>query len=155
VRRAEKELTDRSALDALLLAAPTLFLSLADEGGPYVVPLTFGWDGECLWLHSALEGKKVDLLRQSPLVGFALVAEQELVPGDPACRWTMRYRSVRGKGVAEFITDPDQKVKGLECLMSKFAPGPYHFDEKSLARVLVIRVRITELSAKQSGYSSE
>ena len=153
MRRADRALADPELLDALMRQAPTVFLSMQDESGPYVVPLTFGWDGESLWLHSALEGKKVDLLKKNPEVGFALVAEQELVPGEPACRWTMRYRSVMGKGVADFITDPDQKMKGLECLMSKFTPGPYHFDEKALSHTLVIRVRVTELTGKQLGYS--
>ncbi len=37
--------------------------------------------------------------------------------------------------------------------MSKFTPGPYHFDEKALARTLVIQVRVTELTGKQLGYS--
>ena len=153
MRKADRAITEPELLDALMRQAPTVFLSMQDESGPYVVPLTFGWDGESLWLHSALEGKKADLLKKNPEVGFAVVAEQELVPGEPACRWTMRYRSVMGKGVAEFITDPDQKVKGLECLMSKFTSGPYHFDEKALARTLVIQVRVTELTGKQLGYS--
>jgi nitroimidazol reductase NimA-like FMN-containing flavoprotein (pyridoxamine 5'-phosphate oxidase superfamily) len=58
-----------------------------------------------------------------------------------------------GKGVAELIEDPAEKLAGLECLMSKFTAGPYNFDEKALAHTLVIRVRVTELTGKQLGYS--
>jgi nitroimidazol reductase NimA-like FMN-containing flavoprotein (pyridoxamine 5'-phosphate oxidase superfamily) len=41
---------------------------MVDDGKPYVVALNFGYDREgddlILYLHSAMEGKKIDILKK-------------------------------------------------------------------------------------------
>ncbi len=40
-----------------------------DGGRPYVVPLSYGYDGEAIYAHSG-PGRKLRLMRAQPLVSF-------------------------------------------------------------------------------------
>lgn len=148
MRRAEREITDRAAIVAFLRRHQVLYLALQDESGPYVIPMSYGYDGECLYLHCAAEGRKLDLLAAHPQVAFAIEAEYEVRPAAVACGWGFAYTSVVGAGVAEIVTDDAEKQHGLEVLMSHFTPEPQTYGEGGLAGTTVIRVRITSLSGK-------
>ncbi len=63
MRRKEKQVTGRRAIDAVIRASSVCRLAMSHEDRPYVVPLCFGYDGGTLYFHSALEGKKaLDLI---------------------------------------------------------------------------------------------
>jgi len=139
-------------VEAVLERATLLYLALADGGKPYVVPMNFGYQDGCLFLHSAPEGRKIEALRRNPAVCFAAVAEQEVVPSANACHWSVKYRSVIGWGRASFVEEPGEKARALDTIMRKFAPGPFNYDRKALARTCIIRIRIEKMTGKQAGY---
>jgi nitroimidazol reductase NimA-like FMN-containing flavoprotein (pyridoxamine 5'-phosphate oxidase superfamily) len=145
-------MTDRAQLDDVLRRASVLYLAMLDAGVPYQVPMNFGYDGRALYLHSAGEGLKIDLLRADPRVSFAAVVDDVVIPGEIGCKWSARYRSVLGRGTAAFVTDRAEKIRGLDAALDKFAEGPFAYDEATLARTTVIRIDITEMTGKQAGY---
>ena len=59
LRRADREITDRAALDALLVRADIGHLGLVDAGRPYVVPLNYAYEDGRIYFHSAPEGRKI------------------------------------------------------------------------------------------------
>jgi len=148
MRRADREITDRAAMDDLLRRHQVLYLALPDESAPYVIPITYGYDGECLYLHCAAEGRKIDLMKAHPQVAFAIEAEYTVKPGDVACGWGFDYASVVGEGTAEIIEDHDEKKHGLDVLMRHFTPEPQTYRDGGIEGTTVIRVRITALSGK-------
>ena len=151
MRRADREITDRAVIEALLRRHQVLYLALHDKGAPYVIPMSYGYDGECLYLHCAAEGRKIDLLRAHPQVAFAIEAEYEVKPGEVACGWGFAYASVTGEGVAEIVTDPAEKRHGLDALMSHFTPEPQTYKGGGIEGTTVVRIRITSLTGKASG----
>jgi hypothetical protein len=152
MRRSEREIKDRRQVEAVLERAAVLYLALADGGEPYVVPMNFGYQDGCLFLHSASEGRKIEALRRNPTVCFATVADQEVVPAATACHWSVKYRSVIGWGRASFVEEPGEKERALDTIMRKFAPGLSSYDRKTLARACVIRISIEKMTGKQAGY---
>lgn len=152
MRRQDQEITCRHALDELLRQATVLHLALHDEGRPYVLPLNYGYDGRCLYLHCAPEGRKIDLLRRCPEVAFAVVISQELQPGDTPCAWGLRYQSILGEAQAHFVEAPEEKTYGLDVLMRQHGGEGGDYTPESLQATLVIRLEITSLTGKQSGY---
>ena len=150
MRRSERAITGRAELDAILHGAEVVYLAMTEGGVPYVVPMNFGYDGAALYLHSALEGRKIDILRCQPQVSFAVTADYRSVPADTACGWTARYRSVMGNGTARFLESPEEKALGLDILMAKFGVEPSPYAAATLARLTVIKVDIRELSGKQN-----
>lgn len=70
MRKSDREITDRSAIDEIIRRCRACRLGLSDEGQPYVVPLNFGYDGHALYFHGAMEGRKIDVIRKNSRVCF-------------------------------------------------------------------------------------
>ena len=78
----EQQVTDPRQIREILDKAKVLHLGLAVDNEPYVVPMNYGYtmeDGKLtLYLHSALRGKKLDMLRANPKVFFSI--ECDVIP---------------------------------------------------------------------------
>lgn len=151
MRKTEREIKDRAALDDIIRGSQVCRLGLVDDGLAYIVPLCFGYDGACLYFHSAPEGRKLDLLRRNPRVCVEFDAVDSLVPAATACGWTIRYRSVIGTGQGDLVEDPAEKRRALDLIMAQYSPGAFTFPETAVARTAIIRVRLDSLAGKQSG----
>lgn len=152
MRRKDKEIREQGELEEILRRGRVCVLGLVDGGMPYTVPVSYGYSGGCLYIHSAREGRKLDMLRREGRVSFCVYIDEELVKGENACNWGMKYRSVAGTGRAELVENRDEKEEALAILMRHFGgpAGPY--EAGKLDKVLVIRVRIEEMTGKRSGY---
>jgi nitroimidazol reductase NimA-like FMN-containing flavoprotein (pyridoxamine 5'-phosphate oxidase superfamily) len=151
MRRKDKEIKSRSAINAVLKDALVLALALSDRGRPYVVPMNFGYDGKCLYLHSAPRGRKIGILKKNPNVCFEAFVQARLVKARDACSWGMRYQSVIGFGKASFIKNAEEKKKALNIIMKKYSGRENHeFSPASLEKVCLIKVRIISLTGKKS-----
>jgi len=148
MRRQEREITDRGAIDAIIRRCRVCRLGLSDDGQPYVVPLSFGYDGTHIYFHAAHEGRKVDILKRNSRVCFEFDLLEELISADKACNWSMRYQSVIGFGSAEFVTEPGAKIAALNCVMDQYSGRSWTFGEQEVAATLVVRVRIDEIGGK-------
>lgn len=150
MRKADREIKERIALDAIIRGSQVCRLGLVDGTTPYIVPLCFGYDGRCLYFHAAPEGRKLDLIRRNPNVCVEFDAVDGLVPAATACGWTIRYRSVMGTGTADLLDDAAARRAALALIMAQYAPGTFAFPEASVARTAIIRVTLTSLTGKQS-----
>jgi len=148
MRRAEREITDRALIDDILRRHQVLYLAMQDADVPYVIPITYGYDGECLYFHCAAEGRKLELMQAHPRVAFAVEAEYQVHEGETACGWGFGYASVVGEGMAEIVDEAKEKKRGLDVLMSHFTPEPQTYKDGGIEGTTVIRVRITALSGK-------
>lgn len=128
-------------------------LAMTDGDRPYLVPLCFGYRNGSLFFHSALQGRKVDILKRNPNVCFAFDIDQEVTAAERACGWSMRYRSVVGFGKARMVEEEDDKRKALEIIMENYSAGKHSFDDSEVSSVLIIRVDIEEMTGKKSGYA--
>ncbi len=152
MRRKEKLLTDPAALDAIFERAQVCRLAFIDGCMPYIVPLNFGYDGKALYFHSALEGRKIDILRRNADVCFEVETDIEIVPGEEACNFGVRYSSIIGNGKAHFISDNMEKRHALDYIMKKYTnKTEWEYSDSELGRVAVFRVDIIEMSGKKSG----
>ena len=86
MRRKDREITNRREIGDVLLKCRVLRLAINADSYPYIVPMSYGVDTEgekrVLWLHCAGEGRKLDLLKRDPRVGFEADMEGELLPGE-------------------------------------------------------------------------
>ena len=151
MRRSEKEITDRAEIDAIIGSCQVCRLGLCDEDEPYVVPMCFGYDGEFLYFHSAVEGRKLDILRRNPRVCVEFDEVIRVVEEEEACRWGIHYRSVIGTGTVEFVEELEAKRAGLALVMAQYTDGDFSFPEGAVDRVSVFRVRLDQLTGKRAG----
>lgn len=147
MRRADREVTDRKAIDAILRAGEVLYLAMTDGGAPYVVPLNYGWDGEHVWLHCAEDGLKLEILSRDSRVSFAVASETRVVPGR-GCGWTSRFRSVIGFGTATLVTGEEERLRGLAAVVSHYSRKPEAITPIQAKGCAVLRVDIDSMTGK-------
>ena len=151
MRKSNQEITEPIILEAVLKKATIIRLAMVDNGMPYLLPFNFGYSENCIYIHSAPVGKKIDVLRQNPQVCFEVEDETATVEGDIACRWSTLYRSVIGYGKVEFVTGFDEKVLALDIIMKQHgAPAKMVFDPKEVEFIVVLKLTIESMTGKQS-----
>jgi len=141
---------NRSEIDAIIRSCQVCRVGLVDGSEPYIVPMSFGYDGECFSFHCAPAGRKLDLLRRNPRVCVELDEVVRMVEAENACGWSMHYRSVMGAGVAEIIEGAEAKRAGLTVIMNQYTDREPPFTAAAVERVCVFRVRPDSLTGKQS-----
>ena len=149
MRRKEKEIVERERLMSILERSRTMRLGLSDGDEPYVVPVSFGVEENAIYVHSAPEGRKLDVIRKNPMVCFEVDEGELRVKGEP-CTWGMRYESVIGWGRAKIIEEREAKEAGLGAIVRHYgASPPFRFDD-SIDRTVVIRIEIERMTGKAS-----
>jgi nitroimidazol reductase NimA-like FMN-containing flavoprotein (pyridoxamine 5'-phosphate oxidase superfamily) len=152
MRRKEREITDRTALDAIVQKALVCRLAMCDGDQPYVIPLNFGYDGNCFYMHCAREGKKIDILEKNNRVCLEIDVDHELVKGESACDWGIKAKSVIATGKAVLIEDEEGKRRALDIIMEHYgASPPYSYREKGFHKALIIRVDVESMTGKKLG----
>lgn len=153
MRRRDREIETKEEMLYVLDTCKVLHAAMHDEDGIYILPMNFGYtyEGEELvfYLHAALEGKKLDLLKKNPEVGFELDCDHELIEGKVACQYGYRYASIVGKGKAQIVEDPQEKIKAMEVLMKCQTGKDFAFNERLVTIVSVIKITASEFSGKR------
>jgi nitroimidazol reductase NimA-like FMN-containing flavoprotein (pyridoxamine 5'-phosphate oxidase superfamily) len=153
MRRHEKQITDRTDIDAMIRRSTTCRLGMSDGNQPYVIPLCFGYDGSALYFHCAQEGRKLDILRTNPQVCVEFDDAGDVTEAGAACLWGIEFQSVIAFGTAELVEEPEEKRKGLALLIAQYSSSgqEFSFPEANVNRTAVIKVVIDEITGKQSG----
>ena len=125
-------------------------LSLVDEEGlPYGVPLSYAYDGrDRIYFHSAVKGYKMDCIGLSSPCSFCVVGQDKIVPEE----FTSYFRSVIVRGTISLVAEPEEIMKGLLELCSKYSPGidPEKEISRCLGHVAVLCLRIQSMTGKES-----
>ena len=151
MKRAKQEIRDKAVLEEILAGSEICRLSMIDGELPYIIPVNYGYSEGYIYIHSAPEGKKIELLKQNKQVCFEVEGTVEIVKGDEACDWTTRYQSVVGYATVEILSDEQSKQKGLEVIMAQHgAHELVKFNARNLERMVILKLRITSVSGKQS-----
>lgn len=113
-------------------------LGCVADGGPYVVPINYVFDGKNIYAHS-LPGRKINAVRENPRVCLQV---DEIK--DP-----FYWRSAIAFGRYEEVTDEAERAWAVGRLLSRFPnltpveSVPVHDRQSS---VIVFRIRVEEVS---------
>lgn len=149
MRKKSREMNAAWALE-VMDKAPYITVSMTDsEGMPYAVPLSLArTDEKTFYFHCAVEGKKLDILKQNSLVCLSAVSKCKPTVGPKDGSFTLEFQSAIAFGKAEEVTDDEEKRKALHAICSRFLPN--HMDafeaavERSMARTAIVRITISE-----------
>ena len=148
----ERQVTDPEQIMEIFDKAKVLHLGLAVDNEPYVVPMNYGYtqeDGKLvIYLHSALRGKKLDMIRQNSRVFFEIDCDCVPFEGVKPCQYGMVYSSVMGRGAARIVEDVEEKKRAMSVLMKTQTGKDFSFDERLVSIVAVIRIDVQEYTAK-------
>ena len=151
MRRKDREITDKSIINKIIQKSLVCHVGLVDGNRPYIIPMNFGYQNNTIYFHSALIGKKIDLIKQNNNVCFEFDVNVEIIEGKHACNWSIKYQSIIGYGKAVFISDITEKTKALNIIMMQYSNRTFMFDEKQLNKTAIIKVEIESMTGKFSG----
>lgn len=153
MRRHEKEIKTRDGLEEIINEAKVLRVAMCVDNLPYIVPVNFGFEENAFYYHCAKKGKKLDMIKKNPNVSFEIDINHELVAGDVACKFTMKFKSIIGSGKAFVVNDKEEKIKGLNIIMSQYSDmDKFEYNDKAIDNVLIVKIEVSEMAGKQSGY---
>ena len=148
----ENQVTDPQQIRRILDTAKVLHLGLSVNDEPYVVPMNYGYTMEegklVLYLHSAVKGKKLDMMRTNPRVFFSIDCDRMPFEGRVPCQYGLVYSSVMGRGTATVVEDVEEKKRAMTLLMKTQTGKDFTFEDRLVSIVAVIRIDVAEYTAK-------
>lgn len=119
MRRSDRQMSEADAL-ALLSQGEYGVLCLTEaDGYPYGVPLSFAVKGNTIYMHCALEGKKLNCIQSSPKASLVVVGQTQVLPS----KFSTAYESVMAFGSVTLVESETQKHEALMALVEKYSPG--------------------------------
>jgi len=153
MRRKDREVTDIEDIESIINSSDVCRVAFADNNMPYIVTMNFGYSaspGQCLYFHSATEGKKLEMIKRNNHVCFEMDTDHKLYSGLKGCDWGMKFKSVVGYGNIYIISERDEKIRGLNSIMSHYSgKSDFDYDENMIKETLVIRLDIKEMTGKK------
>ncbi len=151
MRRTDKEITDQTLISQIIEKAQICRLGLAKDNIPYVLPVSFGFDGTAIYFHTAKEGRKIDFMTANDQVCFEFEHGVQLIRNESnPCKWTFSFQSVIGYGTVRELTDLPEKTAGLNQMMTHYSGRAWPFTREDLGAIRVWRIAIERLTGKQS-----
>ncbi len=151
MRRSDKEIISRPEIDEIINAAEVCRLAFAKDNEPYLVPVSYGYDGKSIFVHTAKEGKKIEFLKANDRICFEFETDTKIVSHETiGCKWTASFKSVIGYGRMQKITDEADALLALNQIMLKYSGKEWSFSNKDLGRVFLWKIEIEEISGKKS-----
>lgn len=150
MRRKRQEFAQEESITILQKATSGTLALLGDNGYPYAVPISYVYHEGKLYFHSAVEGHKVDAIRQCDKASFCVIEQNEVHPE----KYTTFFRSVIAFGKIHIIEDEAEKLQMARMLGNRYNPNQDEALQKELenglARMLMIRFDIEHLTGKEA-----
>ena len=152
-RLREQGRSDRADLLAVLRAGFIAHLGVVVDGTPMVIPTSYGFDDDTLYLHGSVASRS---LADRPAGNAQACVTVTLVDGLVLARsvfeHAVNYRSAMIYGTPRLVTDPAEKLRGLHLLSEHLAPGQWDYarrpSRKELAATSLLALRLDEASVK-------
>ena len=153
MRRKDREIKEFKEIEEIIAKADVCRVALSDSNVPYIVTMNFGYrkgTKPVLFFHSAREGKKIEIIRRNNIACFQMSIEHKLAKTNVKCNCSMKYKSVVGMGRISFLTEKEDKIEALNCIMSHYFPEEdYRFEDKRVDMTAVLRLEVDEISGKK------
>jgi uncharacterized protein len=152
VREPHRGVYDRATAHQILDEGFVCHVGFVVDGQPFVIPTGYGRVGDNLYIHGSVASRMLRNLDQGVAVCVTVTLLDGLVLARAIFNHSMNYRSVVVLGTAVAVNDPQEKLQALRGISEHILPGRWAEsrapNEKELKATLVMRLPITEFSAK-------
>ena len=152
VREPQRAVYDREVINQILDEAFLCHVGFVSDGQPYVIPTSYGRDGDVLYIHGSAASRMLRNLDKGVPVCVTVTLLDGLVLARSVFNHSMNYRSVVILGTATLVDNPAEKLAGLRALSEHILPQRWDDsrfpNERELKATSVLRIPITEFSAK-------
>ena len=151
-RRPMRGAYDRATVEAILDEGRVCHVGFMVGDQPFVLPTVYARVGKTIYLHGSAASRMLESAGAGIPVCVTVTHIDGLVLARSAFHHSMNYRSVVVLGVAERVTDRDEKVAALRAIVDHVVPErwaevrePY---DQELKATSVLALPIDEASAK-------
>lgn len=148
MRRKERQMPEEFAWEVVDKCEYAFLAMTAEDGSPYGLPVTIVREGNAVYFHSAMEGRKVACLRRHPRVCLSCVGDTHVPEG----KFTTLFESAVAFGTAEEVTEEEEKIHALRILCQRHTPDNMAaFDRAiaaSLKRTGIWKITVEEITGK-------
>ena len=116
MRKKERQLSNNEAISIIEKGEYGVLSTVSPACEPYGVPVNYCFIDQCIYLHCASAGKKLDHISNNPRVSFCVVGDTAIQPE----RFTTKFESCIVFGTAEEVFG-EEKQAALEGLINKYA----------------------------------
>ncbi|HIX77679.1 MAG TPA: pyridoxamine 5'-phosphate oxidase family protein [Candidatus Fusicatenibacter merdavium] len=151
MRRKKQALSEKDCAAVLNRGTSGVLALLGEEGYPYAVPLSYVYDGEKLYFHSAKSGHKLDAVRSNPKASFCVIDQDQIIPEE----YTTYFRSVIAFGTVRIVEEEEEKRSAIEKLALKYAPedtaeNRRNAIDREWAPLCMLEMTVDHLSGKEA-----
>ncbi len=176
MRRKDREMDREFGIEVIDKSKYGVLSMIAEGDEPYGLPLSIVRDGEYLYFHSAMDGRKVKTLVKNPNVSVVFVGEiripenyteEELreIAEDRSKAvlliskvFTTEYESAVVKGRVELVEDEQEKIRAMRLICEKHTPTKMDYFDMAigagLKRTNIYRIEMEEIKAKRKKYDT-
>ncbi len=148
MRRQDRLVSEERTREIIKKAEYGILMTADKDGQPYGVAVSHVMDGNKIYFHCALEGRKLENIRVNPKVCMSCVSnayvDQE--------KYTHRYESAVAEGKATIVSDREEKLYALRLICRKYAPHSFKDSDDyilpKMDKTGVVRIDIEMLSGK-------
>src|SRR5271167_2871055 len=119
VREPQRAVYDRDAINQILDEAFLCHVGFVADGQPYVIPTSYGRDGNVLYIHGSAASRMLRNVDQGVAVCITVTLLDGLVLARSVFNHSMNYRSVVILGTATLVDDPAEKLAALRALSER------------------------------------
>lgn len=175
MRRKDREMSREFGIE-LIDRADFGVVSIIDKNNePYGIPLSIVRDGNNLYFHSALDGKKVKIFEKNPIVSVSFVGQVK-VPENYTDQemsemakdksksdlfiskiFTTEYESAIIKGKVSLVEDKEEKFTAMKLICEKYVPTKMDYFKLAFAKAdltNLYKIEIEEVKAKRKKYDA-
>ena len=118
MRRKKQLLTTSECEDILNNGTSGILAVHGDDGYPYTVPLSYVYDNNRIYFHSATEGHKIDAAKRNPKASFCIIGQDIIAPQ----KYTTYFKSVTVFGKINILDNNEEKMEAITKLAAKYSP---------------------------------
>jgi len=148
MRRKDRKVSEEKAREIIQKSEYGMLCTASLDGEPYAVPVSHVLYENSIYFHCALEGRKLENIRQNPKVCMSFVGKADVEPE----AYTVRYESAVVEGGAKMIEDEEEKLLALQLICKRYCPDlldeHFAYIQPRLKRTGICRVEIEEISGK-------
>jgi len=153
MRRKDREITDSKIIKEFIDREQIIRIAFYDDGDIYIVPVNYGYvcdDGKhTFYFHGAKEGRKYELTKSAPNVGFEIDGNYKLIESDFACGYSANFQSVIGTGKLSLVNTNEEKIIGLNSLMKQTTGKDiWSYSDDMLDEAAVFKLSVDKMSCK-------
>ena len=152
MRRRDREITDKITIAEFIAKEQILRIAFYDEGDIYIVPVNYGYlhdEHYSFYFHGAKAGRKYELAKKKPTVGFEIDGNYMLLESEAACDFSATFQSVIGTGRLSLVENNAEKIKGLNAIMKQTtSKAEWNYSDEMLDDVAVFKLVVDKLSCK-------